>query len=248
MLGTLADPGQSDVERRLESLEREQIVTFAVREALRAAPLLSVAGPESVHQLATPCFRAILTACVAAFAAERPDGPTQISANSASMAAFVAANAAFANASLARVAHAALYAAARAGTAAIARSPAAAAYAAFGAAYCSARAAASPDSMLEQSRLELDMLESELSAAQLRALPLWTHGAPAAFNQAVERMADVLSLGVAPCVLTDWYVGKTEGWPELRPYERRWAMAPERLWGLAPAELSAALAAIRDNA
>ena len=228
------DPGRSAVEERLERLEREQIAVFAVREALRAAPLLAVAGPDRIEPLATPSFRAMLTACVATF---EPD--SGISAKSAADDALQAAT-------LAEIGHSAIYAAARAATAAAATHASAAAYAGYAAACSAARAAAAETSILAEALNDLGRLERAFSAARLRAAPLWPFGVPEAFTEAVERLSWTLAQAGTPSALwTDWYAGKIEGWPEIHPFEREWAALPDPVWAGEPAALAAALSEIR---
>lgn len=211
----LADPGQSDIERRLERLSRDKVVVFAVREALRAAPLIGAAGAQdAIERLARPSFRAILTGCVAAFEPE------------ARAAAKAASDAAFATASRSDKANSALYAAARAGAAAVASHAAGAAYAGYGAACCSARAAAARTTILDEAARDLERLEAEISAEQLRATPLWPSGAPAEFIRAAQRLSDALrGRGRNAGTWVDWYLSKMDGWPELLPSEREWVAA-----------------------
>ena len=239
----LRDPGQSDVEHRLERLDRAQIVIFAAREALRAAPLLAIAGPEEVDRFATPCFRSILTACVSAFG----DGRDDLAAPAAD-AAYAAANRAFAVATESGAVHSAAYAAARTGTAAVAPYASAAAYAGFGAAYCSARAAAARNLMLDEAMHDLMRLEGAFSAEQLRAAPLWPFGAPAEFREAVDRLALAMAHSPAqPAVWIDWYAAKIGGWPVIRPYEIEWAATPETIWNGEPTVLARTLSEIRER-
>ncbi len=206
------DPGRSDVERRLERLAREQIGVFAVREALRAAPLLATAAPGDVARLSALSFRAILTACVATFVSQ-----AKPSARSAAAAAFSAAT-------TANAAHSAIYAAARAGTAAVAPDAASAAYAGYAAAYSAARAAAAHTTILAESSHDLERLETALSAEELRAAPLWPFGAPPEFQFALDRLADtMLQRGPQCSVWVDWYATKIAGWPTLLPFEREWS-------------------------
>ncbi|MEM1421866.1 MAG: hypothetical protein AAF811_11515 [Pseudomonadota bacterium] len=210
----LIDPGQSEIEQRLERLEREKVVVFAVREAMRAAPLLAIAGPKSFDRLAEPSFRAILTASIAAF-----DPKARPSAQ-------IASDEAFAAASLTDTAHSAVYAAARAAGAAVANHAAAAAYAGYAAAFSSARAAAAETTLLREAILDLEQLERAVAADQLRATPLWPSGTPVEFTGAVDRLAQTVRQTGAACARwVDWYVTKIYGWPELLPMERDWALA-----------------------
>lgn len=222
MRSLVTDRGQSVIERRLERLPREAIGVFAVREAMRAAPLLSAAREADVARLALLGLRAILTAVAAL---EEPG---------ARRGAKAASDAAFAAACRERVSYPALYAAARAGAAALAPSAAAAAYAGFAAACSSARAACARTLILAEAARDLDRLEAGEAAATLQAAPLWPYGAPGAFERAVERLETICADPSAPAAAwTAWYRSKLGGWPELTPVEREAALfawpAPPRL-------------------
>ncbi|MEL6980415.1 MAG: hypothetical protein AAGM38_17300 [Pseudomonadota bacterium] len=215
-----SDRGQSVIEQRLERLPRAAIAVFALREALRAAPLISAKRAEDAARLSALSFRALLTAGAAI---EDPE---------ARRSARIASDAVFSAACRETVAYPALYAAARVGVAVLAPTAAAAAYAGFAAACSSARAAASRAALLPEAAQELAELEAGRAAETLRAAPLWPFGAPEPFDRAVERLAAACAAPDAPAAgWIGWYRSRLGGWPALNDGERAAALSA---WSVPP--------------